>query len=360
MEKILVVITTGFDSVGGITSAAMNYIRNIEKNSISFDFCSFNEPNGELLSEITEYGYNYYKLPDRRKKIIQYCQQLSILLKKNRYNIIHIHGNSSTMVFELLVAKIAKVEKRIVHGHAKSTNYPLANKILSPLFNSLYTDAIAVSNESGKWLYKKRFTVINNAIDVNKYKFNIDKRNVIRNKLKIDEDCIVVGNVSKLNEGKNLFFLIDIYAEYFKMNSNSRLLIVGGGMLYDKLKQYVLSKNLQDNIILTGMKMNVNDYLSAMDCFVFTSLYEGLGMVLIEAQAAGLPCICSNRVPVETKVTQNIEYVDIDEPVSKWALKINNIEKTDRKSEDIYNDIKKNGYDINTETNKLYDIYLKY
>ena len=131
-------------------------------------------------------------------------------------------------------------------------------------------------------------------------------------------------------------------------------------MLYDKLKQYVLSKNLQDNIILTGMKMNVNDYLSAMDCFVFTSLYEGLGMVLIEAQAAGLPCICSNRVPVETKVTQNIEYVDIDEPVSKWALKINNIEKTDRKSEDIYNDIKKNGYDINTETNKLYDIYLKY
>ena len=165
MEKILVVITTGFDSVGGITSAAMNYIRNIEKNSISFDFCSFNEPNGELLSEITEYGYNYYKLPDRRKKIIQYCQQLYILLKKNRYNIIHIHGNSSTMVFELLVAKIAKVEKRIVHGHAKSTNYPLANKILSPLFNSLYTDAIAVSNESGKWLYKKRFTVINNAIE---------------------------------------------------------------------------------------------------------------------------------------------------------------------------------------------------
>lgn len=358
MKKVLVVVTTGFDSVGGITSAAMNYIRNIEKKNISFDFCSFNDPNVELISEISIYGYTYYKLPDRRKKIFSYCYELCKLIIKNKYNIIHIHGNSSTMIFELLVAKLSKVEKRIVHGHAKSTSYPIVNKILSPLFNRLYTDAIAVSDESGRWLYKKNFTVLNNAINVKRYKFDLVKRKQIRDEFNIEEDCRVIGNVSKLNDGKNLFFLIDIYEEYFKINSNSKLMIVGGGKLYNKLNAYVISKNLQKNVILTGMKMNVNEYLSAMDCFVFTSLYEGLGMVLIEAQASGLYCICSNRVPLETKVTNNIEYIGIEEPISKWVSRIDSIKKCNRRSDEIYNDIKKNGYDISTEVNKLLDIYM--
>lgn len=359
MKKVLVVITTGFDSVGGITSSAMNYIRNIDRKDFKFDFCSFNDPNHELVEEISNYGYKYYKLADRKRELILYCYQLYKLLKENKYNIIHIHGNSSTMLFELLIAKLSNVEIRIAHGHANSTNYPIVNKLLSPLFNSLYTNAIAVSNESGKWLYNKSFIVLNNAIDVNKYKYDSFKRKEIRDVLNIADGCKVIGNVSKLNEGKNLFFLIDVYEEYFKRNNNSKLLLVGGGKLHDKLEDYIRLKNLQNNIILTGMKMNVNDYMSAMDCFVFTSLHEGLGMVLIEAQAAGLYCICSNRVPLETKVTNNIEYVGLEEPVSKWALRISDIPDYDRSSIKIYSDIKEHGYDIRTEANKLLSIYSK-
>lgn len=358
MKKILIVITTGFDSVGGITSAAMNYIRNIKDRDISFDFCSFNSPNSELIEEISSYGYSYYRLANRKKKIFLYCYQLYKLIKNNKYDIIHIHGNSSTMIFELLVAKFCNIKKRIVHVHAKATNYPVINKILSPIFNNLYTDALAVSKESGNWLYNKEFVVLNNAINIEKYKYDLLKRNKIRTEFNIKANCKVIGNVSKLNSGKNLFFLIDIYEQYFKIDSNSKLLLVGGGALYNQLKEYINSKKLQDNIILTGMRMDIDACMSAMDCFVFTSLHEGLGMVLIEAQAAGLYCICSNKVPIETKVTDNIEYLGLEEPISNWVLKISSIGNYDRIASKLYYDIRKNGYDIKNEANKLIDIYL--
>lgn len=359
MKKVLIVITTGFDSVGGITSAVMNYIRNITEKNINFDFCSFNYPNFELIKEINSYGYFYYKLVNRKKNVFLYCYQLYKLIKNNKYDIIHIHGNSSTMIFELLVAKFCNIKKRIVHVHSKSTNYPIINKILSPIFNNLYTDAIAVSKDSGNWLYNnKSFVVLNNAINIEKYRYNLLKRNRIRTEFNIKENCKVIGNVSKLNPGKNLFFLIDVYEEYFKINPNSKLFLVGGGSLYNQLKKYVNSKNLQDNVILTGMRMDIDACMSAMDYFVFTSLHEGLGMVLIEAQTAGLYCICSNKVPLETKVTDNIEYLGLEEPISKWVLKINSISKHNRISNKIYNDIRKNGYDIKIEADKLINIYL--
>ena len=361
MRKVLIIITTQFISYGGLTTVMMNYYHAMDKSGLHIDFASTNESPQELLDELYSNGSEYFCLKERNKNPFKYRQNLKNVLEKNKYDVIHVNGNSATMALELSVAKKCGVPVRIAHGHTTRTSHPIINKMLGYMFRNTYTCPIAVSKLAGDWLYNgNQYTVLNNAIDLEKYKFNKKIRDNVRQELKI-ENKFVVGNVGKLNESKNHTFLLKVFAELKKTQGNALLLLVGGGSLEAKLKSDCVNLGIDKDVIFLGMRDNAYDYLHAMDVFVFPSYFEGLGMAVIEAQANGLHCFASENVPKETKVSTLITYLDLTDAPAKWAKKItyyNTVAQREVDSDEAIKEIRKNGYDITCEANKLQKIYL--
>ena len=363
MKKILIIITTDYVPYGGLTTVMMNYYRAMNKSDLQIDFASTNEAPRELIDELHADGSKYYCLGNRKKNYLNYQHNLKKLLNANKYDVIHVNGNSATMLIELFTAKKTGVPVRIAHGHTTQTTYPLINKMLRRAFEKSYTCSMAVSRLAGDWLYRgKQFIVLNNAIDLNKYKFEEKTRNRVRAELKVEEK-FVVGDVGKLNKGKNQRFLLEIFAEFKKRKKNVCLLLVGGGELKVFLEEECRRLNIKDDVIFTGMVSNTARYLQAMDVFVFPSLYEGLGMAVIEAQASGLPCIASDKVPIDTKVSDNIEYLNLEQSPEQWADHILQYaaccDNRSNMSELASESIRTCGYDIEQEADKLRKIYMQ-
>lgn len=359
MKKVLIVITTSFVSCGGLTSVMMNYYRSMNKNGLKIDFASTNDDvQDELLHELEKNGSSYYCLGNRKKNLLNYINNLNELLKKKKYDVIHVNGNSATMLFELYIAKKNKIKVRIAHGHTTRSDYMLLHNILKPFFRRQYTLAISTSEDAGKWLYKDKYLILNNAIDTSHYEYNLQARNRIRQKLNL-ENNFVLGNVGKLNNSKNHVFLLEIMKCIINIDKNAKLILVGGGTLENKLKQKAQELEISQSVIFLGMRDDTSDFLQAMDVFVFPSKFEGLGMAVIEAQASGLVCFASNTIPKETKVSDNILYVDLNKSAYEWAQQIIKNRNYNRESfsKNAKESITKCGYEISTEAIKLEKIY---
>lgn len=358
MKKVLIVITTGFESNGGLTTVMMNYFRHIDKTDYQIDFASTNTPDEKLDIEVKNAGSRYFNLGDRKANTMKYICNLFRLLIKERYDIIHVNGNSATMVFELLPALLCGVKVRIAHGHTTKSNYPKLHNILFPLFKKTYTKAIAVSNDTGKWLYQNGYTILNNAIDVVHYQYNSEVRHRIKNQLCIN-DKFVIGNVGKLNGPKNHTFLIDIFLEISKKRDDAILVIAGGGECEEELKLKCKENNIAEKVLFLGMLDDVSEIIQAYDVFVFTSKFEGLGLALIEAQAAGLECVSSDVVPEETAVTNHIHYMSLDQSAKEWADTVLQFSEYDRleHSKNAAETIRAHGYDIRYEADTLMEMY---
>ena len=251
----------------------------------------------------------------------------------------------------------------IVHSHSTGTR---GNKIEQLVKNILqfpvrYTAdyLFACSDDAGKKFFgnKKNYYVIKNAIDVDKYKFNRSLRNKMRKSLNV-EDKFVVGHVGSFTYAKNHKFLLDIFYEIQKQNRKAILLLLGDGELRKSIESHIKKLRIEDKVILTGVVPNVNEYLQAMDIFVFPSIYEGFGMAVIEAQVAGLNCFVSSNLPEEVFITDLINGISINESAEHWAsLIINNMNKLERK--DVSAIIKDAGYDIVTYACWLQNFYLE-
>ena len=361
MKKILIIITTAFEPTGGLTTVMMNYYRAMDKSQLWIDFASTNEVEKQLYDELNHKGSKYYNLGSRKKKPLRYMKRLKKLLMDKQYDVIHINGNSSTMIMEAIVAQKCGVKEIICHTHTTQSEYPVLHNLLCRSFRKSYTKAIAVSEKSGRWLYGDGFTVLNNAIDINKYKYDPKTRTEVRKKLGVDSKY-VVGTVGKLTESKNQAFLLEVFADYVKENKEAILVIAGGGDQKAKLKQKAHDLGIEDEVMFLGMRSDVEKILQAFDIFVFTSLYEGFGMVLVEAQTAGLYCISADTVPKETQVTSNIKYLSLSLSAKSWAdaVKRTKEQKSDREilSRDAQQSIAEYGYDISIEAKKLERIYL--
>lgn len=361
-RKVLIVITTDFVIYGGLTTVMMNYYRAMNKENLQIDFASTNNPSNELKNELEKNNSRYFNLGNRKKSTAFYLKKFVKLLIHEKYDVIHVNGNSSTMVMELMTAKMFGIKTRISHVHTTCSNYPYINKILRPLFLYSYNVAIAVSKQAGEWLYGKKFIVLNNAIDTNKYKFNMKVREELRSKYGLNNK-FVVGNVGKLYPPKNQSYLLKIFAEYCKVDENAMLVIAGGGVLEDELKKEAERLFIKEKVIFLGMCNDVPSILQMFDIFVFPSIFEGLGLAIIEAQASGLPCIASKAVPMETQVTSNIYYYNLDGDEKKWINGIEDLKDIilhqDRKerSEIARMCICENGYEIRSEVEKLEKIY---
>lgn len=348
---------------GGVEAVVMNYYRHIDKNKIQFDFICDNDSTNIPYKEIEELGGRVILVPPYQN-IFAYQKRLRKIFKMNNYKIVHSHINTLS-VFPLYAAKKVGIPVRIAHSHSttnkKEWKKNLMKQILRP-FSKLYaTDYMCCSELAGRWLFgnkeydKGNVYLLNNAIDLDKFKFNEKIRKEVRKELKIKDDTLVIGHIGRFVEQKNHRFLINIFNEVHKKNKDSILLLAGQGPLQKEIKEKVNELNLNDSVIFLGQRNDANRLYRAFDVFLLPSLYEGLGMVLIEAQTSGLPCVASTEVPNIAKVTDNLVFVELDN-LDEWSNSIMNTNKKVRK--DYSKEVSKHDYDINKEVKKLEKRYL--
>lgn len=331
MKKILVVFSTAFVRTGGLTSVMMNYWRAMDKTGLSFDFASTNVIDDILQEEITKEDCHYYQLPPR-KQVLKYFISLRKLCKG--YDIVHVHANSATAVIELLAAKKAGVPKRIHHNHTSKTQHPLLNKILHPLFKRSYTDAVACSDAAGEWLFgKKNFIVLPNAIDIDKFKYNPQARKLIRDEFGIIESDFLVGHIGKFMDAKNHEFLIKIFSSYHSKHPESKLMLVGDGEWRPRIEQWVSESGCSDAIVIAGLRSDIPSVVQAFDVFVFPSIYEGLPLTVLEAQASGLPCIISSNVTKTVNVGRDVVMKDLSEGIDNWCEAVDSFDYSKSRDE---------------------------
>ena len=360
MKKILIIITTAFVPTGGLTSVMMNYYRYIDKSDLLIDFASSNNAPVLLTNELMKHGGKYIQLP-KRKKIFNYFITLRHLCKQ--YDVVHVNGNSATSAIELFAAKIAGVRIRIAHNHNTKTDYPFINLLLMPFFQHSYNIGLACSQDAGKWLFgNNKFEVLNNAIDIQKYAYNKKSRIKIRNEFSIPQDAVVLGHVGKYNLQKNHVKLLYVFREYLKKHRDSFLLCVGYGPLKDKIEDKIRELNLNGRVILTGERLDVPELLCAMDFFVFPSLFEGLGMAVIEAQASGLPCLLSDKVPNDVFLSKKIKALPLECNAKEWVSVIDEllISSCNREEYSVCcsKSITEGGYNIKIKAECLRQLYL--
>ncbi len=340
----------------------MNYYRNMDRTELQIDFASSNDLEPELAKELYQNNSSYFNLGSRQKSPVCYMRNLGKLLRAGHYDVIHVNGNSATMAADVFLAKICGIPHRIAHTHNTMTEHPFWHRLLYPMLPCFGNENIAVSTQSGDWLYGKHgYTVLNNAIPTEKYRYDEKVRKQYRNLFHV-EGKFVIGSVGRLNRQKNHQYLLHIFARLREQAEDSVLLLVGGGDLEREIKKQADRLGIAEDVIFTGTRKDVEHLLQAMDFFVFPSIFEGLGMVLIEAQASGLYCLCSDVVPQETRVSENIEYMSLSEKPEEWAQRILEIKTTlsgdrERISAQAVSTIKRSGYDITLEAEKLRKLY---
>lgn len=357
--KVLMISTVPLNK-NGIATCVLNYSKQLALNNISVDIVSPNIVSNELKEDICKYSINLYEIPTRKSNPVNYLFSLLKIIKKRKYDIIHVHGNSCTIALELLMATLGGCKTRIAHSHNTTCEHVRAHKLLRPIFEITCNGRFACGTEAGKWLFgKKDFIIIRNGIHLDNYSFNFKTRTKIRNELGISPNKFLLGHVGTFNYQKNHEFLIRLLSI---MPKNYSLLCIGSGETEGKIKKIIKEKRLNDRVYFTGDISNVSDYLQGMDCFLLPSRYEGLPYVLIEAQASGLSCIVSDKVSNEANLSGDIQFLPID-GFDNWANEIELIKKIvengnrDELCQEWKVKLRKSGYDISDNTKQLINIY---
>ena len=360
MIKVLTIVTSHFDT-GGITKIILNYYKNLNKKEFKMDFVVTNKLPENIKKEFNANNSKYYVLESRKRNIFKYLKQLEKIIKDGKYQIVHAHGNSATLFLEMYAAYKANCKVRIAHSHNTTCTHKFIDKLLRPLFYKYCNYRFACGELAGKWLYSgKDFFVIPNGNDIKKFSFDLKKRNEMRKMYNL-ENKRVFGHVGRFNEQKNQQFIINIFYQYLQKNKNSKLVLIGSGMNYEKIKDLVKELKIEEYVIFTGEIDNVEDWINACDLMLLPSRYEGFPVVLVEWQISGLPCIVSDRVSRETKLTDLVKFVSLDEP-TKWIelMSDTDISRREEKSQVAVQNIIKQGFDIVENTKLLENKYREF
>lgn len=256
--------------------------------------------------------------PRKESPVRFYCGLYKYLLF-HHFDIVHVHGSNASIGMELFLAKISGIKIRIAHSHNTTSTSMRIHKMMKPIFDFSYTDGFACGKLAGKWLFgDNAFKVIPNGLDVDDFRFNQKRRQEIRKQLNI-ENNFVVGHIGRFNYQKNHEFLLKIFEEVSKRRKNTKLLLVGNGPDFNKFKDSIKDKQISKNIIIYGETNTPRDLYLAMDCFVFPSRFEGLPLTLLEAQISGLPCVVSDIITPEVKLSDNLIFMSLDDSPKDWA-----------------------------------------
>ena len=347
---------------GGVAVLIKNYYEHMDHNEVAFDFL-VTDPRPGLTEEFFKNaGCRIYHLKGHKHFFHSFFKTISIV-RKNHYRIVHVHHNDTSFL-QLFAALLGGAKVRIAHSHDELF-LKGANKIrkfycfLTSLFSNYH---FACSQNAGKYLFgkgikKDNYFLIHNAIDLDKFKYSDENRMSIREKYNLN-GSYVMGNVGRLAEQKNQLFLLDVLNETIKKEPNSKLVLIGKGADRDLIVERAEKLNLQRSIVMIEVANNVNEILSAFDCFVFPSKHEGLGIAFLEAQASNLPCVISDRIPEEAIASDKVSVLSLNESSETWAKKIVQIfgDKVDR-NVDVPLMLKRN-YDISNEASILQKWYV--
>ena len=369
MDKpIRVLHVIGIMNRGGAETMIMNLYRNIDRGNVQFDFVENEGDEAAFDTEIKQLGGRIYHCPRYNgKNHFTYTRWWNSFFAshKGEYPIVHGHIGSTAAIY-LSIAKKYGVYT-IAHSHNTNAQRSMAQYIYSIFsYPTRYTadhffacSPDAAVDRFGEHVAKdsKKCEILRNAIDSYKFRFDPNIRSAIRNRLNIKDTAIVIGNVARFAPQKNHMFLIDVFRTVHKKNPDAVLLLVGDGELRPQIEQVIAENKLYNNVIFAGVQSNIGEFYQAMDVCVFPSLYEGLGIVVIEAQAAGLPCCVSDAVPAEAALTSLVEHRSLHESTEAWADWI--LKRSHSPRRDTAEAIRNAGYDIAETSVWLETFYTK-
>mgnify|MGYP002292887905 FL=1 len=345
----------------------------LKDENIFFDYLVTEQASDDELMRYKKMGSRVYKLPIdnnhglllRELKInIQYFK----FFKNHHYDIVYADTENALRSIHLFMARLAGVKVRVVHSH--NTGLQTASKKariiargMRGFFKFSATHYFASSDLAAEWLFpkkvykKKKYTLLTNGVDLEKFEFNKEIRELIRTKYQITEDELVIGNVGRFMPQKNHEYLLEIFKKILQEKNNAKLMLIGTGPLMEEIQEKAHRLGIVDNVIFVGNIPNVNDYLQAMDVFLMPSLFEGLPITGIEAQANGLPCIFADTITQELKITKQAEYCSLNESVAVWAMRV--LAAADKGRKDCREELISNGYSIKDTVKYLSNFYHK-
>ena len=350
-EIIRVLQVIGIMNRGGAETMIMNLYRRIDRNKVQFDFVENTDQKGIFDDEILALGGRIYYCPHYNgKNHTTYVHWWKELFKEHQqeYKVIHGHLGSTAAIY-LSIAKKQGLYT-IAHSHSAGTGSVMYQLFSYPT-RFVADDFFACSREAGIVRYGKRIgknlnrcKVLNNAIDLKMFSFDLNIRRELREKLGICEDEVVIGNIGRFDKQKNQMFLVDVFAEIQKINPKSWLLLIGDGVAHAQVAEKVREMKLQNKVIMTGVQSNVKDYYQIMDVFAMPSLCEGLPVTMVEAQAAGLQCCVSDTIPKEAALSELVEFRSLQEGPRAWAEWLNQSAKKPRHN--VQEQLRSKGYDV--------------
>lgn len=353
---------------GGIEAYMMSYYRNLDKEKLQIDFIVHGYEKGVYDDEIEMMGGKIFRVPVKSKNYIGNIKELKKIFDSNDYKIVHSHMDAMSTVV-LKIAKKSNIPIRIAHSH--NTQHLTTNKIKYLLneyarknITKYATHLFACSEPAARWLFgstnvdKGNVVYVKNAINLEEYAFDPAMRAKYREEFSVEED-LVIGHVGRFDYQKNHSYLIDVFNRLVQEVPNAKLVLVGDGRLKSKIQDKIIEYNLSNNIILLGVRDDVNNIMNAFDVFILPSHFEGLGIVLVEAQANGLKCIASDTTPKEVNISGDVTFLSTDQKnIGCWIRQILQTDVNNRNAD--INKFVTSGYGIKNEVEKLQQLYLKY
>lgn len=352
IKRVLCLISSM--NVGGAETFLMKIYRKLDKSKYQMDFCVNISEKGFYDDEIRSLGGKIYNIPCKSSSMKLFKENLANIIQENQYKYVFRITSNAMGFYDLKVAKENGAKRCIVRSsNAKDEGGAkfLIAHIIGKFLYSKYIDVkIAPSDLAAKYTFGEKtykrgeVFLLHNAIDVNRYQYSMQSRIKIRKEFGISEDTLVIGHVGRFSTQKNHDYLLKIFKSVLEKHTQTKLILVGKGELQYNVEKRVRDLGISEYVIFTGVRSDIADILSAIDVFVFPSLYEGMPNAVIEAQATGLPCIISDTITREANITGLVKYKALNLPSEEWAKEIINSinEKRESKIEEFIN----NGYDI--------------
>ena len=349
----------------GIAACIMNYYDGLVAHRIHVDFLVYLPSKSEHTAKASKYG-TIYQMPQSKLKWSEKRKRyVKELLKQQQYDIIHVNLPGPMGAGVMKLARQCGVPVRIYHCHNPLNANTLKRKISIGLFTPVCIQNanhyMSCSRSAGLSVFKHSdFTVLRNCIDFQKFVYDASARAAVRQQLGISENTPLIGTVGRFEDQKNPLFALDCIRECIKLSPDLHYVWVGAGSMEKEVRQYIEAHQLSDHVTLAGTQINISDWYSAMDLFLLPSKFEGLGIVFIEAQAAGLPVFGSDMVPEDTDITPQMHRLPLSASAAQWA---DSMHRALQESKNRIPDpqlIASSGYDIKKEINQLAEYYLRF
>lgn len=366
MEKTKVLYYNSTLKKGGTDIYMLGVVKNLDKEKFAVDVLvkDGDTIDNSMLSDLENDGHKVFLAHGSFMKRMLFLRKF-FKQHKNQYDVCHINATSQAMGLVAYMAKhYAKIKKVVFHSHVGGVvEKDIADIFGAGLMKKYSTTFATCSSSASKFMYGEKFCkshkiqLLNNSVDTDLFTFNTEIRRKTRQDLKIDDDTFVILLVARFEKEKNHTKLIEVFDNLHKIEPNSKLVLIGNGSLLEEIKKYANSLNLSNNILFLGEQNKIANFMQASDCFVMTSFFEGLPIVAVEAQSTGLPLVLSNKISSQTKLTDDVKFVGLDEPLENWSKMILSFKTHKRHSNKQI--LVEKGFDKNTAIKEIEKLYLE-